>query len=131
MFKEDFLPFAICVLMPVLIVLIIALTKMYGNRCRSQVIIKAIEANNELDTEKLVDSLHDYNKSAREILNRRLLRGCIFSLVGVVLCIIGLASAGGESKALYISGGISLAIGISFLIVYFVTRDQVDSSAVR
>ena len=123
-----------CIL-PIAIVLIISLRKMNGQSTRSKIIIKAIEANKDVDTDKLIEALKEPQKSQLEILNCRLLRGCMYSLIGLGLIIIGivnLASGANFSDdpvtVPFIFGGISLAIGISYLIVYFVTRHQVIPS---
>lgn len=123
-----------CVL-PIAIVLIISLRKMNGQNTRSKIIIKAIEANKDVDTDKLVEALKEPRKTQLEILNARLLRGCIYSLIGLGLMIIGIVNLATGTQfsddsvtVPFIFGGISLAIGISYLIVYFVTRHQVIPS---
>lgn len=125
-------PIFICVVLPVAIVAIIYWERVNNDNKRTQVLIKAIEANNDIDTDKLADALSRPRKSAREILNGRLLRGCLFTLIGVACEIIALVSYFSDQACppmnaviiFVIAGGISLAIGISFLIVYFVTRRQ-------
>lgn len=129
---EDILvPIFICVILPVSIVLITSLTKINGDNKRSQIIIKAIEANREVDTDKLIESLKKPQKSSREILNARLQRGWMYSLIGAVLSVfsfINLANGTGfddDSVSIpLLFGGISLAVGVSYLITYFVTRKQ-------
>ena len=123
-----------CVL-PIAIVLIISLRKMNEASQRSQIIIKAIEANKDVDTDKLIESLKKPQKTQQEILNGRLLRGCMYSLIGVALAIVGIVnlSSGSEFSddpvtVPFLFGGISLAIGISYLIVYFVTGKEVFAS---
>lgn len=123
-----------CVL-PIAIVLIICLRKMNSDSKRTQIIIKAIEANKDVDTDKLIESLKDPQKTEKEILNARLLRGCMYSLIGVALSVVGIVNLSTGSKfsedpvtVPMLFGGISLAIGISYLIVYFVTRKQVFPS---
>lgn len=73
------------------------------------------------------------NKTPQAVLNARLLRGCIYSLIGVFLGIVGTVGliSGAEFTSdqvsiPYIVAGISLALGISYLIVYFVTRKQIS-----
>lgn len=128
------LPISICVILPIAVVLIISLAKMNADNKRSQILIKAIEANKDVDTDKLIESLKTPKKTAREILNARLLRGCMYSLIGLGLVIVGIVNllTGSDFNAdpvtvPFIFGGISLAIGLSYLIVYYVTRKQVDS----
>lgn len=125
-------PIFICVVLPVSIVAIVFAAAMNNDNKRSKVLIKAIESNCGIDAERLAESLQKPKKTAREILNLRLLRGCIFSFVGLALCIVGIVSycTGTEFSADPVSvplvfGGASLAIGLSYLVVYFVTRKQV------
>lgn len=126
-------PIFVCVVLPVAIVAITAATKMNSDNKRSNVLIKAIESNCGIDADKLAEALQKPKKTAREILNQRLLRGCIFSFIGIALCIVGIVSLcmGTEFAADPVTvpllfGGASLAVGLSYLVVYFVTRKQID-----
>lgn len=130
---EILVPIFICVILPVAIVAIVFAAAMNSDNKRSKVLIKAIESNCGIDADKLAEALQKKpKKSAREILNLRLLRGCIFAFIGLALCIISIVSicCGSEFSAdpvtiPLVSGGISLAIGLSYLVVYFVTRKQI------
>lgn len=130
---EDILvPIFICAILPISIVLIVFLSVMNSENKRAKVLIKAIESNNGIDADKLAEALQKPKKTAREILNGRLLRGCIFSFIGLALCIIGIVSlcTGSEFSSdpvtvPLIFGGASIAIGLSYLVVYFVTRKEV------
>ncbi|MCH5219416.1 MAG: hypothetical protein J1F20_02510 [Muribaculaceae bacterium] len=106
---------------------------MNNDNKRAQIIIKAIESGNDIDTEHLTEALRKPQKSPWEILNLRLLRGCIFSLIGVglivsALWILSYAKAHDVEDVfgLIFFGFLSLAIGLSYLIVYFVTRKKND-----
>lgn len=130
---EILVPIFICVVLPVAIVLIIFLTHMNGDNKRAQVLIKAIEANNNIDTDKLAEALQKPKKSPREVLNGQLLRGCMFSLFGVLFAIIGLCNfaSGGEFNSdpvtvPLMAGAVALSIGVSYLIVYFMNRKHVE-----
>lgn len=132
---EVLVPIFVCCVGPVAIVLIIFLYRMSAERQRANIIIKAIEANNNIDADKLADSLKKTPRTPLQILNLRLLRGCICTLVGVGLVICGIINyannAHEDSVTIpMIIGFISLAVGISYLIVYFVTRKQVDKEKV-
>ena len=118
-------PIFVCVVLPVAIIAIIFGDSINSDNKRSQVLIKAIESNCDIDADKLAEALQKPKKTAREILNLRLLRGCIFSLVGIAVCIIGIIAADTVTVPL-IFGGTSLAIGLSYLVVYFVTRKQIN-----
>ena len=126
-------PIFVCVVLPVAIIAIIFGASINSDNKRSKVLIKAIESNCDIDADKLAEALQKPKKTAREIHNLRLLRGCIFSLVGIAVCIIGIIaySMGTEFPADAVTvplifGGISLAIGLSYLVVYFVTRKQIN-----
>lgn len=126
------IPIFVCVVLPVAIVAIVFAAAMNNDNKRAKVLIKAIESNNGIDADKLAEALQKPKKTAREILNLRLLRGCIFSFLGIALCIVGLLylCMGAESSIDYVNvplvfGAASLAIGLSYLVVYFVTRKQI------
>lgn len=125
-------PIFICVVLPVAIVAIVFATVMNNDNKRAKVLIKAIENNSGIDADKLAEALQKPKKTAREILNLRLLRGCIFFFIGVALCTVVIVSLcmGTEFSADPVTvplvfGGASLAIGLSYLVVYFVTRKQI------
>lgn len=125
----------ICVVLPVAVVLINALSKINEDNKRAQILIKAIESNKDIDTDKLIEATKKVSKAPREILNSRLLRGCIFSFIGVALAIIGFSNLAigadfheDPVTVPLVFGSISLAIGVSYLIVCNVMRKQIDSS---
>ena len=134
---EILVPIFVVVILPISIVGIIFTAVMNKDNKRSQVLIKAIETNGGIDADKLAEALqrtnaHKIKKTARELLNLRLLRGCIFSFIGLVFCIVGIISLYVGSCSSYtlftillLIGGSLFAIGISYLIVYYVTRKQV------
>lgn len=129
---EDILvPIFVCVVLPVAIVLIVFLAAMNSDNKRAAVIIKAIEVSGGADIDKLSETLRKQKKSPREILNLRLLRGCIFTLIGLSVIIVGIANliAGSIFRSDQVTvplmiGAPCLAVGISYLIVYFVSRKQ-------
>ena len=124
-------PIFICVVLPVAIVLIVFLYNMNSDNKRAQVLIKAIEANKDIDTDKLAEAFSKPRRSPREILNLRLLRGSIFTLCGLGFVNLRLSGAG---KRLHDPNGAcddsddmrSLLPGSRYQlpIVYFVTRKQ-------
>ena len=127
-------PIFVCVVLPVSIVLIIYLASINSDNKRAQILIKAIESGNNIDSDRLAEALRKPVKTPRELLNLRLLRGCIFGIMGLFLLVAGIIGfyAGGEYadgvlSEVVILGCIFLPIGISYLIVYFVTRKNVDN----
>lgn len=130
---EILVPVFVCVVLPVAIVLIISLTRINSDNKRSQILIKAIEANKDIDTDKLIRSLEKPRKSARDILNTRLLRGCIASLLGIASALYGLYIQCSDPSAslqylCYLFTAGMLAVGLGYLIVYFLTRNEVENS---
>lgn len=123
------LPFSVCVLLPVMIVLIVYYARIKSDNNRARVLIKAIESGNDIDTNRLAESLKRPRRTPIELLNLRLLRGCIFSLMGA-LFLIGTALAYNygltDFEDTWILGSISMAIGVSYLIVWVVSRKQIN-----
>lgn len=126
-------PNFICVVLPIAIVGIYYASEINKDNKRAQLLTKAIESNCGIDADKLAEALQRPKKSAREILNLRLLRGCIFTFIGLALCIVGIIAAAvfdypfGDDPVTVplVFGGASLAIGLSYLVVFFVTRKQI------
>lgn len=121
----------ICVVLPVAIVLITSITKINNDNKRTKVLIKAIEANNDIDADKLAEALAKPRKSALEVLNNRLLKGCIGTLGGIALLCVSLVAYGNRTSeydtdyaAFLVFGALATAVGIGYLITYFITRKQ-------
>lgn len=126
---EILIPLGICVGLPVLIIWLVTRAATNSENKRAQILIEAIRNNKDIDLTNISEVMRRPRRSALQLLNLRLLRGCIFSLLGVALGIAMavFASTDPEShvqNSLMILCGASLAIGISYLIVYFVTRRQ-------
>ena len=128
------IPIFVCVVLPVSIVAIVFRASINSDNKRAQVLIKAIESKCGINTDKLAEALRKPKKTAREILNLRLLRGCIFSLIGLGFLVIVILSLTTKTSLYYDPSYLpfsliicipSLAIGISYLTVYFATRKQI------
>lgn len=127
-------PLGICVALPVLVIWLFTRAETKKENRNADVLIEAIRNNAGVDTDRLAQALGRQNKSPRELLNLRLLRGAIFSLIGVVFVIatIILVSGGYGMSEIFglplIVGGVFLAVGIGYLIVYFVSKKQICDS---
>ncbi|MDE6783516.1 MAG: hypothetical protein K2J17_07330 [Paramuribaculum sp.] len=101
---------------------------------KTQIVIKAIESNSPIDVYKLAEALSNKEKSAEQVLHLWLLRGCTFTFVGVALAIFALVMAlrmydtDVELFFLFLSV-ISFAIGLAYLVVYFVTRKSINKNS--
>lgn len=122
-------PIAICVVLPVMIVWIVFRTIMNADNKRAQVLTEAIKSNNGIDADRLAEAMTKKTRTPREILNLRLLRGCIFSLTGLAMmiapCIFDMFDLFAWPQSI---GLILTAIGISYLVVYFVTKRQTEEA---
>lgn len=129
-------PIAICVVLPVLIVWITIRKSVNSDNKRAEVLLKAIEANNSIDVDRLAEALTKPRRTPRELLNHRLMRGCLFTFIGLALCLLGLLCLNGDPDVEFgdddvympiMFGCISFAVGLSYLIVFFATRRQVEA----
>lgn len=132
-------PLGICVALPVLVVWLSTRSDINKENRNAEVLIEAIRNNAGVDTDRLAEALSGRNKSKTplELLNLRLLRGSIFSLIGLVFIIATIILVnGGYDLDLFglplivgglplIVGGVFLAVGIGYLIVYFVSKKQI------
>ncbi len=125
-------PLGICVALPVLIVWLCTRAVINSENRKADVLVEAIRNNAGVDTDKIAQALGRQRTTPRELLNLRLLRGAVSSLIGVVFIIatIILVSGGYGIAELFglplIVGGVFLAVGIGYLIVYFVSKKQIN-----
>ena len=125
-----FLPICICCILPVTIVWLLCRRWINNDNRRADVLIEAIKTYNGMDIDRLVETLAKPNRTPAELLNLRLLRGCIFTLVGLaltVVCVVICLNCGGMTDPagiFMVLGAVSVAIGVSYLITYFVTKKQ-------
>lgn len=131
---KELVPIMICAILPICIVLITHLTIVNKENNRAKVLIKAIEANNSIDADKLASALNKPRKTPIELLYGRLLRGCVLLLLGMFLIGYYVVNIAGDTPdnpyfltTILLLGGSSSAIGAGFLIIYFVTRKQIKA----
>lgn len=116
------------VALPVLIVWLKNRKKINETNQRTQVVLAAIEKNAETDVEDLLKKMAPQKKLLKEKLLSKLLWGGIISLLGLACIAIGLFldfKGGVSTKDLalqYWLGGSILAVGIAFLVTYFVGK---------
>ncbi|MDE6741032.1 MAG: hypothetical protein K2J58_01730 [Muribaculaceae bacterium] len=116
-----------CIL-PIAVVLIISMRKKNSDDKRAEILIKAIESGEAVDADKLAEALGKPKRTPLELLNARLLRGCLYTLVGLALVVVYFVWPDSNTKSLMsliLLSAISTAVGISYLIVYFMTRNQI------
>lgn len=123
---EDFTAIVICALVPIAIVWIVFATIRNGENKRAEILMKAIESNPSIDIERLAQLLGKTRKVGRQVFTGRLLKGCIFSLVGLGLLLVRLLNSGAEHQNLPVFAVICLAIGVAYMIVCWITRKDLN-----
>ena len=125
---NNLVPIAICGAMPVLVVWLGIRNKKMETENRTKIVLAAIEKNPDIDLEELIRKITPTSKPKllKQQLLTKLLIGSIISLVGFAgLCAniwIGFVGSA-PTEMLFIMGGISgivMAIGVAFLVNYFV-----------
>lgn len=120
------------VVLPALIVWLITRVRINSENRRSEVLLEAMRQGSTIDTDRLSEFFARENRTSAELLNLRLLRGCIFTLLGVAFGIIVMVMAICGSADMddilgpAVISAIALAIGLGYLIVYFVSRPKKD-----
>lgn len=127
------IPLGASVILPIIVVWFVFKSIMNRDNRRAEVLLEAIKSNTTVDADRIAQALSKKPRSAREILNLRLLRGSIFTLTGAalalscaILCENTHMTLMDFPGVLLVAGVSSLAIGISYLVVYFATRNHLD-----
>ena len=107
--------------LPVAIVAIVFKSALASDRNRKEIILAALEKNPNLDVEDLVKRMKKSNKLIKEKLLARLERGCLCCLMGVAFVLLYFFLSV-QNEFLIITGPALIAIGIAFLVSYFVGR---------
>lgn len=118
---ETLVPIGVAVVLPVAIVAIVFKSALASDRNRKEIILAALEKNPNLDVEDLVKRMKKSNKLIKEKLLARLERGCLCCLMGVAFMLLYFFLSV-QKEILLIAGTALIAIGIAFLVSYFVGR---------
>lgn len=127
---EDLVPIAICVVLPIAIVWMTTRARIKRDNLRKEIILAAMEKNSDIDIEEMMKKLNRPKKLLREKLIMRLLCGSMFVGFGI-LTYVALAvymRIFGQDTNMFIGLSFvavpSLAVGIAFLINFFVGRNM-------
>ena len=118
---ETLVPIGVAVVLPVAIVAIVFKSALASDRNRKEIILAALEKNPNLDVEDLVKRMKKSNKLIKEKLLARLERGCGSCLMGVAFVLLYFFLSV-QNEFLIITGAALIAVGIAFLVSYFVGR---------
>lgn len=119
---EILIPIGVAVVLPVAIVAIVFKSALASDRNRKEIILAALEKNPNLDVEDLVKRMKKSNKLIKEKLLARLEHGCLCCLMGVAFMLLYFFLGVQGEDFIVVVGAALIAIGIAFLISYFVGR---------
>ena len=126
---EILLPIFICVVMPVLIVWLNGRTQQNETNRKAEIMLKALENGESLNPDYFQKKHDRAPKTIKQQLVGKLTAASITSVLGAAFCLCALipAEMWGSSQdpapGFLVFGGILLAVGIAFFIVYFVSKN--------
>lgn len=115
-------PIGVAVVLPIAIVAIVFRSALASERNRKEIILAALEKNPNLDVEDLVKRMKKSNKLIKEKLLARLERGCLCCLMGMAFMVLYFFLGVQGEDFIVVVGAALIAIGIAFLVSYFVGR---------
>lgn len=118
-------PIGVAVVLPITIVAIVFKSVLASERNRKEIILAALEKNPNLNVEDLVKRMKKSEKLIKEKLLAKLQRGCLCCLMGVALVLLYFFPSV-QNEFLIIAGTALIAIGIAFLVGYFVGRRMLE-----
>ncbi|MDE6497023.1 MAG: hypothetical protein K2L30_12395 [Duncaniella sp.] len=128
-FVAILVPLGLGLVLPVMIVWLATRTRINSDNKKTEVLIEAIKSGHAPEADILAEALTKSSKTPRQILESRLLRGCVCTLAGITLAVLTVILTESDedlSFMMVLGAGILLSVGIGNLIVYFVTRKNVE-----
>ena len=119
---EILIPIGVAVVLPVAIVAIVFKSALASDRNRKEIILAALEKNPDIDVEQLMKNLKKSEKLIKEKLLARLEHGCLCCLMGVAFMLLYFFLGVQGEDFIVVVGAALIAIGIAFLVSYFVGR---------
>lgn len=122
------IPIGVCVVLPVMVVWLVTRAGIKTNEQKMAVLVKAIENGVEIDPELLVsetESSRNTNRNTKMKLIKKLTAGIVCSIIGIALLVCpSLEAFDGVAglEMLYIIGGVMIAVGIAYIVTFFVGR---------
>ena len=115
-------PIGVAVVLPIAIVAIVFRSALASERNRKEIVLAVLEKNPDIDVEQLMKNLKKSEKLIKEKLLARLERGCLCCLMGVAFMLLYFLLGVQSEDLIVVVGAALIAIGIAFLISYFVGR---------
>lgn len=118
-------PIGVAVVLPITVVAIVFKSAMASERNRKEIVLAALEKNPDIDVELLMKNLKKSEKLIKEKLLANLQHGCLYCLMGVAFVLLYFFLSM-QKEILIIAGTVLIAIGIAFLVSYFVGRRMLE-----
>ena len=118
------IPICICVVLPVMVVWLVTRARIKKNEQKMAVLVKAIENGVEIDPELLVSETESSRNTKMKLI-KKLTTGIVCSMIGIALLVCpSLDAFEGVAglEMLYIIGGVMVAIGVAYMVAFFVGR---------
>lgn len=115
-------PIGVAVVLPIAIVAIVFRSALASERNRKEIVLAALEKNPDIDVEQLMKNLKKSEKLIKEKLLARLEHGCLCCLMGVAFMLLYFFLGVQGEDFIVVVGAALIAIGIAFLVSYFVGR---------
>ena len=115
-------PIGVAVVLPIAIVAIVFRSALASERNRKEIVLAVLEKNPDIDVEQLMKNLKKSEKLIKEKLLARLERGCACCLMGVAFMVLYFFLGVQGEDFIVVVGAALIAIGIAFLVSYFVGR---------
>ena len=109
-------------MLPIAIVAILFRSALASERNRKEIVLAVLEKNPDIDVEQLMKNLKKSEKLIKEKLLARLERGCACCLMGVAFMVLYFFLGVQGEDFITVVGAALIAIGIAFLVSYFVGR---------
>lgn len=118
-------PIGVAVVLPITVVAIVFRSAMASERNRKEIVLAALEKNPDIDVELLMKNLKKSEKLIKEKLLANLQHGSLCCLIGVAFVLLYFFLSM-QKEILIIAGTVLIAIGIAFLVSYFVGRRMLE-----
>lgn len=115
-------PIGVAVVLPIAIVAIVFRSALASERNRKEIVLAVLEKNPDIDVEQLMKNLKKSEKLIKEKLLARLEHGCLCCLMGMAFMVLYFFLGVQGEDLIVVVGAALIAIGIAFLISYFVGR---------
>lgn len=115
-------PIGVAVVLPIAIVAIVFRSALASERNRKEIVLAVLEKNPDIDVEQLMKNLKKSEKLIKEKLLARLERGCLCCLMGMAFMVLYFFLGVQGEGFIVVVGAALTAIGIAFLVSYFVGR---------